>query len=146
MNFDSKTQIALLVMLLLARYKGKLPKPTTELATELNISESYLQQVSRRLLAHGLIKSRRGPYGGYLLNKPAEYISVGEVIRIMVTSRAKLAKSQSEETNIWNTLFCNLIDYLDNYSIKTFAVIHDNILKQDLMRRSNDYYLSRLII
>lgn len=46
-----------------------------------NISESYLEQLVRKLRKAGLIVSVRGAGGGYRLAKPAEEISVGDVLR-----------------------------------------------------------------
>lgn len=46
-----------------------------------NISESYLEQLVRKLRTAGLVKSVRGAGGGYQLAKPASEISVGDVLR-----------------------------------------------------------------
>ena len=133
-------------MLLLARRKGQVPLSTNELAGELNISISYLQQLSKHLVSNGLIKSRRGPYGGYLLNKPAEYISIGEVIRIMINRKTKSFRSHSRENVLWAALFNELLEYLDTFSIKHLVTSSGQTFKQDLEKKGNTYYLSKLII
>ena len=48
-----------------------------------NISESYLEQLVRKLRTAGLVKSVRGAGGGYRLAKPADQISVGDVLRAL---------------------------------------------------------------
>ncbi len=48
-----------------------------------NISESYLEQLVRKLRTEGLVKSVRGAGGGYELARPAEKISVGDVLRAL---------------------------------------------------------------
>lgn len=45
------------------------------------LSENYLEQLFSSLKKSGLVKSIRGAQGGYLLAKPAEMISVGDVLR-----------------------------------------------------------------
>jgi len=45
------------------------------------ISLSYLEQLFRALRMGGLVRSIRGPGGGYLLTRPASEISVADVIR-----------------------------------------------------------------
>lgn len=47
------------------------------------ISDSYLEQLMRKLKKEGLIQSIRGAQGGYRLAKPAEEISVGDVLRAL---------------------------------------------------------------
>lgn len=47
------------------------------------LSENYLEQLFSSLKKYGLVKSIRGAQGGYLLAKPAENISVGDVLRAL---------------------------------------------------------------
>lgn len=45
-----------------------------------NIPLKYLEQIVQILSKAGLVKGERGPNGGYVLSKPAESVSVGDVI------------------------------------------------------------------
>lgn len=45
------------------------------------LSENYLEQLFSSLKKSGLVKSIRGAQGGYLLSKPADKITVGDVLR-----------------------------------------------------------------
>lgn len=146
MNFDRKIQHGLSFMFLLVMNEDRVPQSTNELANELSISESYLQQLSKQLLVRGLIKSRRGPFGGYSLNKPADYISVGEVVRVMIDHKSISVRSHSRESILWAELFSGLLDYLDTFSIKHFAISKKESHNQDLMRRGNEHFMSNLII
>lgn len=51
------------------------------IAERQNISESYLEQLVRKLRTAGLVTSVRGAGGGYQLARPAKEISVGDVLR-----------------------------------------------------------------
>lgn len=46
-----------------------------------NISESYLEQLVRKLRTAGLVNSVRGAGGGYQLARPATQITVGDILR-----------------------------------------------------------------
>ena len=56
------------------------------IAERQDISTSYLEQLMAMLKKAGLVKSSRGAYGGYQLGKPADEISVGEVLRVLGSS------------------------------------------------------------
>ena len=46
------------------------------------ISPRYLEQIFQKLKKAGIVGSKRGPSGGYFLNKKPEDITVGEIVRI----------------------------------------------------------------
>lgn len=47
------------------------------------ISPQYLEQVFAGLRRHGIVKSIKGAQGGYLLNEPADKITIGEIINAL---------------------------------------------------------------
>ena len=53
------------------------------IASRQNISDSYLEQLMAKLKKAGLVKSVRGCGGGYRLARPADEISVGDVLRAL---------------------------------------------------------------
>tara|TARA_B100000405_G_C16623287_1_gene388562 strand:- start:137 stop:565 length:429 start_codon:yes stop_codon:yes gene_type:complete len=53
------------------------------IAERQQIPEDYLRQLLVQLRAAGLVKSVRGPHGGYLLAKTPAEISMGEVIEVL---------------------------------------------------------------
>jgi Rrf2 family protein len=55
------------------------PVPTKEIALRLHISEAHLSKVLQRLTRVGLVRSTRGPKGGFILGKPAKDISLLDV-------------------------------------------------------------------
>ncbi|OQB14525.1 MAG: HTH-type transcriptional regulator CymR [Firmicutes bacterium ADurb.Bin193] len=52
-----------------------------EISGKQDLSEKYLEHIIRRLVKEGLVRSVRGPRGGYVLNKPGDKITVGMVLR-----------------------------------------------------------------
>lgn len=55
----------------------------SSIAERNDISPQYLEQVFAGLRRCGIVKSIKGAQGGYLLNKPAEKIAVGEIIEAL---------------------------------------------------------------
>ena len=53
------------------------------IAARQNISINYLEQIMPLLKKAGLITSSRGAQGGYRLGRPADEISVGDVLRVL---------------------------------------------------------------
>ena len=51
------------------------------IAERQDISHKYAEQIIARLRGPGLVKSFRGTLGGYLLGRPADEISIGDVVR-----------------------------------------------------------------
>ncbi len=54
---------------------------TTDIARRQNISQKYIEKLITGLRRSGLIESKRGPFGGHKLAKPAADITVGDVVR-----------------------------------------------------------------
>jgi Rrf2 family transcriptional regulator, cysteine metabolism repressor len=61
----------------------KEPVQIHAIAERQQIPEDYLRQLLVHLRLAGLVKSVRGPHGGYLLAKPPTAISMGEVIEVL---------------------------------------------------------------
>jgi Rrf2 family transcriptional regulator, iron-sulfur cluster assembly transcription factor len=64
---------------LASREQGK-PITLAELATSQEITIPYLEQIFSKLKQGGLVKSVRGPGGGYVLSRPAAEISISEIV------------------------------------------------------------------
>ena len=56
---------------------------TDEIATEFAISRNHLVKVVRNLAQEGFLATRRGAGGGFRLARPAQAITVGEVVRAL---------------------------------------------------------------
>jgi Rrf2 family transcriptional regulator, cysteine metabolism repressor len=68
---------------LAARAEHGKPVQIHAIAERQQIPEDYLRQLLVQLRAAGLVKSVRGPHGGYLLAKTPLEISMGEVIEVL---------------------------------------------------------------
>jgi Rrf2 family protein len=83
MRFTAREQYGLRAMVELARRYGDGPVSLSEVARIQGISQGYLEQVASALRRAGLLISRRGAAGGYILARKPEAITVGDVIRVL---------------------------------------------------------------
>ncbi|RDU24282.1 RrF2 family transcriptional regulator [Anaerosacchariphilus polymeriproducens] len=67
----------------LAVYSENEPVSLSSIASRQDISVNYLEQLIAKLKKADLVKSVRGVNGGYILAKPIEEISVGEILRAL---------------------------------------------------------------
>jgi Rrf2 family transcriptional regulator, cysteine metabolism repressor len=95
MNISVKGEYALKALFDLAVQKstgaGGGPVKIADIARRQSIPQKFLELILAGLKQDGFVESRRGAEGGYLLARPADAITVGEVLR-QVESK-KQAKS-----------------------------------------------------
>jgi len=95
------------------------------------ISPRYLEQIFQKLKKAGIVGSKRGPSGGYFLNKKAEEITVGDIIRITEGCIDPVLCIDPEESSqpcdrlgecvtrlIWNEAGNRLKEYFDSVTVK----------------------------
>lgn len=80
MKLTTKGRYAVSAMLDLAKYNHTGPVSLNDISRREDISLSYLEQIFTKLRKADLVKSVRGPGGGYKLAHEAEKISVANVI------------------------------------------------------------------
>ena len=80
MRLTTKGRYAVTAMLDLALNETRGPIRLAAISERQGISLSYLEQLFAQLRRRGLVRSVRGPGGGYRLKRGAEAISVAEVI------------------------------------------------------------------
>ena len=78
-----KTRYALRSMLFLAEEQGGSPVQLSRIAETQRIPPKYLELIMLDLKKAGLVKSNRGPKGGYRLARTPEQISFGAIVRSM---------------------------------------------------------------
>lgn len=77
-----KAKYALRAMMVLAKHEKKLMQTKT-IAKEADVPAKFLEAILADLKNHGVVSSKRGMMGGYNLSKPADVITIGDIIRIM---------------------------------------------------------------
>ncbi len=80
MRLSTKGRYAVMAMVDLAHHSRGAPVALAEIAERQDISLSYLEQLFAKLRRGALVRSVRGPGGGYLLAKPAADTWISEII------------------------------------------------------------------
>lgn len=80
MKLSRTVSYAVQAVLQLAELGPSSPVPCSRLATEGKMPERFLLQILRNLVTHGILRSTRGVDGGYALLRPAQEISLLELI------------------------------------------------------------------
>lgn len=117
-----------------------------EIASAQTIPTKFLEAILRKLTHAGVLISSRGPRGGYRLAKPAEEITVAEVIRIIegplaaVGDRApeatKYRRSAKNLTSVWVATRVALRDALENITLADIVEgDFENEIRQLLRRK-----------
>jgi len=80
MRLSTKGRYAVMAMVDLAKHGSGTPIALAEIAERQEISLSYLEQLFAKLRAGALVRSVRGPGGGYLLAHPADETRISDII------------------------------------------------------------------
>ena len=91
MKISTKGRYALRLMLDIALRDGEEPVSLRDVAERQEISNKYLEQIVTQLSRAGLVRSVRGMGGGYLLKRPPEEFTVGEILRAVEGSLAPVS-------------------------------------------------------
>ncbi len=104
MMFSTKAEYGVRVMVELARRaggEGECPVPLAEIAAHDGLPLAYLEHLVARLRKAGLVDSRRGSRGGYMLARPSSEITMAEVVEALEGSIAPIeCISQSADGSI----------------------------------------------
>jgi Rrf2 family protein len=121
----------------IAYHGGGQPVQIKDIARRQKISQRYLEQIFNKLLKAGLLKSRRGPRGGYLLARDPSEITVGDIIsaaqgpivpvRCLLDEDPKKAGcdilSSCITRHVWRETQKLLIDYYNSVSLEDLCAI-----------------------
>lgn len=139
MRLTTKGRYAVTAMLDLALHQDQGPIRLAGISDRQGISLSYLEQLFAQLRRGNLVKSVRGPGGGYHLGRKAASISVAEVIAAVnedtdTTRCGGAGDCQDGETclthHLWMDLSDQVRDFLQNISLG------DLVMRQDIRRVS----------
>jgi Rrf2 family protein len=88
MAITQKSKYALRATLELALRFGQGPISIAQIAKAQAIPARFLEAILAQLKRAGLVESRRGNEGGYVLARPPLHVSVGDVLRVVQGSLA----------------------------------------------------------
>jgi len=87
MNISVKSEYALHAIFDLATQPLDQPVKIADIARRQQIPQKFLELILASLKQGGFVESRRGAEGGYKLAKPADQLTVGQVLRFVEQSK-----------------------------------------------------------
>ncbi|MGD8719776.1 MAG: Rrf2 family transcriptional regulator [Candidatus Zixiibacteriota bacterium] len=81
MRMSTRGRFGLRALLQLAENGNRSPVSVSALAKDMSVSADYLMQLFVKLRRAGLVKSIRGPRGGFRLSREPSEITVGDIVR-----------------------------------------------------------------
>ncbi len=148
MRLSTKARYAVMAMVDLAANSGGRPIALAEVAERQEISLSYLEQLFAKIRRGGLVKSVRGPGGGYLLSRDASALRVSDIIlAVDETIRATRCtpgspagctsdRSRCMTHDLWEELGNQIYLYLSSVSLADVCAGRVLGTSGDLFRRS----------
>lgn len=129
MKLTTKGRYAVTAMLDLSLNASDGPVSLLEISERQNISLSYLEQLFSKLRREGLVKSMRGPGGGYSLSRTPQEIAISSIIMAVdenldVTNcgNSKVGCNEDHQRclthNLWMDLSHRIQSFLDDISLK----------------------------
>jgi Rrf2 family protein len=82
-KLSSKGRYAVRALFDIAFYNEGRPTQVKDIADRQNIPPRFLEQIFQELKRAGIVGSKRGPQGGYLLAQGADAIRLGDVVRAL---------------------------------------------------------------
>jgi Rrf2 family iron-sulfur cluster assembly transcriptional regulator len=129
MRITTKGRYGLRAVINLARTNHNRPVSIGSIATQENVSSEFLEQIFFKLKKAGLIRSIRGPGGGFVLNRTPGEISVQDILVAVGETRGltpctlqrKMLCDRPEPCaahDIWTGLQKTMEEYLTNVTLK----------------------------
>ena len=122
MNISVKGEYALLALFDLALSTSAEPVKIAEIARRQKIPQKFLELILASLKQAGFVESRRGAEGGYMLARPPDAITIGEVLRHMEAKKQGKGGSASNNPfgEMWKSVDAAISSVVDR---TTFAEI-----------------------
>ncbi len=130
MKLTSKGRYAVMAMADLANIKDKKTTNLTEISLRQGISISFLEQIFLKLKKNDLVKSSRGPAGGYTLTRSPEEIKLSSIIKA-VDEKVKTVGCKKESKkgctgksikcithNLWDDLETHINNFFEKNTLK----------------------------
>ena len=126
MRLTTKGRFAVTAMIDLALRSGDGPVTLAGISDRQKISLSYLEQLFGKLRRFSIVDSVRGPGGGYCLARPANQITVADIVRAVdetldATQCGGRENCKDEERcmthELWTTLNFKMYEYLSSVSL-----------------------------
>jgi len=132
MRITTKGRYGLRAVIKLAMAPHTRPVSIGTIAADENVSSEFLEQIFYKLKKAGVIRSIRGPGGGFVLNRKADEITVKDILAAVgemsgltpCTLRRKMLCDRPDPCaahDVWTGLQDRINDYLSGITLKDIA-------------------------
>ncbi|OGS97299.1 MAG: Fe-S cluster assembly transcriptional regulator IscR [Gallionellales bacterium RBG_16_56_9] len=135
MRLTTKGRFAVMAIVDLALRGGRGPVTLATISERQQISLSYLEQLFGKLRRNNIVESVRGPGGGYNLARPANKITVAEIVVAVdepldATRCGGMGNCRGEEKpcithDLWMGLNEKILDYLESVTLQQLVDSHN---------------------
>ncbi|MDX8377741.1 MAG: Rrf2 family transcriptional regulator [Mariprofundales bacterium] len=136
MRLSNRAQYAVSAMVDLMNNQKAGPVTLSSISERQHISLSYLEQMFRCLREGGLVRSVRGPGGGYLVGKEAGHISIADIVTAVDHNPYDQEQVQSKHNiqpngqyarpistkDLWTQLDVRVMSYLSDVSLSSLSL------------------------
>jgi Rrf2 family protein len=131
MHVTAKADYAVRAVVELADSSQDAPRKVDDVAQAQHIPVSFLENILTQLRSAGLVRSQRGPEGGYWLARPADELNLAQVIRAVEGPLVGIRGQRPEEMEyvgsaeslqqVWIALRTNLRQVLERVTVADVA-------------------------
>jgi Rrf2 family protein len=131
MRVTAKADYAVRAVVELAGSSADAPRKVDEVAQAQHIPLSFLENILTQLRSAGIVRSQRGPDGGYWLAHPAKEVTLADVIRAVEGPLVGVRGQRPEEVEyggsaetlqqVWVALRTNLRKVLERVTVADVA-------------------------
>ena len=131
MHVTAKADYAVRAVIELAGSKQSSPRKVDEVAQAQGIPVSFLENILTQLRSSGIVRSQRGPEGGYWLAQPADEVTLAQIIRAVEGPLVGIRGQRPEEVEyvgsaealqaVWIALRANLRKVLEHVTVADVA-------------------------
>ena len=133
MKLTSKGRYAVMALADLAKFDNHKPVSLRDISLRQGISLVFLEQIFSKLKKNNIVKSVRGPRGGYILNKPPHEIKINNILNA-VDEKVKTVQCKRESKkgcngktskcithNLWDELEVHINNFFEQKSLKDLS-------------------------
>lgn len=127
MTISVKGEYALHALFDLAANGSSMPVKIADIARRQKIPQKFLELILAGLKQGGFVESRRGADGGYLLARPSDTITIGEVIRHIDGGKgapvgAAKRRGETPFSEMWGRVDRAVSEVIDHTSLADLAI------------------------
>ena len=143
MRVGNKGRYAVQAIMFLAQQDHRNPMSLSEINKLHDISLSYLEQLFSKLRQAGVVKSVRGPGGGYILSKSPDRIKISEIIEAVEMSTAKSELDRSQTGLLWDALGYQILGFLNSISVADVCEGRIDVIGKERSQNSPTYAVAK---